>query len=51
MQHEREKELTTLRVQVKRAEMRANGFQSQLDQKSQENNELAQMLDELTNNQ
>jgi len=48
IQQEREKEFNQLRVQVKRAEMKANSLQSQLDQKSQENHELAQMLDEFT---
>ncbi|KAI1277994.1 Transforming acidic coiled-coil-containing protein 2 [Halotydeus destructor] len=45
---EKEKEMTQLRVQAKRNDMRANGLQAQLDQKVQETLELTKMLDELT---
>lgn len=48
MQAERDKDLTSLRVQLKRAEMKSKGLESQLEQKTAENVELAKMLDEFT---
>ncbi|RWS29790.1 transforming acidic coiled-coil-containing protein 3-like protein [Leptotrombidium deliense] len=43
-----EREITVLRAQLKKAEMKVNGLQSQIDQKNEENSELTQMIDELT---
>jgi len=43
-----EKELISLRAQLKKAEMSYRGVQNQLDQKTQENVELTAMIDELT---
>jgi hypothetical protein len=45
---EKDREMASLRVQLKKAEMKANGLQAQLDQKTQENIELTQMVDEMT---
>jgi len=43
-----EKELFSLKAQLKKAEMRMGSFQSQLEQKTKENQELNKMIDELT---
>ncbi|RWS11082.1 transforming acidic coiled-coil-containing protein 3-like protein [Dinothrombium tinctorium] len=43
-----EREITVLKAQLKKAEMKINGLQSQLDQKNVENAELTQMVDDLT---
>ena len=43
-----EKEITMLKAQLKKVEMRFNGLSSQLEQKTQENLELNKMIDELT---
>lgn len=43
-----EKEIISLRAQLKKAEMKYNSLQNQLEQKNQENQELHSMIDELT---
>ncbi|XP_054167354.1 transforming acidic coiled-coil-containing protein 2-like [Oppia nitens] len=45
-----ESELIAVKAQLKRSEMKINGLQSQLDQKTKENDELTKMVDELIAN-
>ena len=48
MKRQSEKEIISLKAQLKKAEMRHNGITNQLEQKTQENFELNKMIDELT---
>ncbi|CAG2113883.1 unnamed protein product [Medioppia subpectinata] len=45
-----ESELIAVKAQLKRSEMKINGLQLQLDQKTRENDELTKMVDELIAN-
>lgn len=45
---ESQKEIISLRAQLKKYETKFNSLQNQLEQKTQENHELHSMIDELT---
>lgn len=45
-----ESEMIALKAQLKRSEMKLNGLQAHLDQKTKENDELTKMVDELIAN-